>query len=352
MLFEIVSEQNCWFAVLFLSVFTGEWAKLSAPLYDPALQRLATVDLPALLASSKADSTTRLYLTYWKKWEVWVSSHPSIQVFPVAPFHLSLYLAHLASTGPKSVADPTIAAIKWVHSLAGFPSPTDDPMVKTALQGFKRLHSSPTSRKLPITPHILREIWKVHGQPNASLADLRILFISFISYAGFLRFDDLKKVSRNSCTFSQDCLSIHLPSSKSDQFRQGSDIVIARSGKDTCPVRVAERYFAALGDPSDCSLPVLRRLQVSKRGLIPTSYPLSYSRTREIVLDAIKPFVPDISKYGLHSMRSGGASAAFNAQVPPFLISRQGRWSSDKARNKYLQIDSKSKLLASTSLGI
>ena len=342
----------CFFFFPFCIFTTDEWSKLITPLHDPALQRLAAVDLPALLVSSKADSTTKQYLAYWRKWEVWVASHPSISVFPVTPFHLSLYLAHLASTGPKSAADPTIAAVKWIHGLAGFSSPTDNPMVKNALQGFKRIHSSPTARKLPITPQILREIWKSHGQAHATLADLRILFISFISYAGFLRFDDLRKISRNSCTFTQDCLTIHLPSSKSDQFRQGSDIVIARSAKDTCPVRVAERYFAVLGDSADCSLPALRRLQTSKRGLIPSSHPLSYSRTREIILDAIKPFVPDISRYGLHSMRSGGASAAFNAHVPPFLISKHGRWSSEKARNKYLQTDSESKLFASKCLGI
>ena len=83
--------------------------------------------------------------------------------------------------------------IKWIHNLAGLHSPTDNPMVKLALQGFKRVTSSPTLRKHPITPDILTKIYEKYGHDHASLADLRVLFVCFISYAGFLRFDDLKK---------------------------------------------------------------------------------------------------------------------------------------------------------------
>ena len=167
-----------------------------------------------------------------------------------------------------------------------------------------------------------------------------------------MRFDDFIKITRKDCSTSQDCLTIHITKSKNDQFPQGSEVFIARTFRESCPVAIAERYFAALGDPVDCALPLVRRLTKTKRGLIPTSRPLSRTRTRESVLNAIKPFVPDIKSYSLHSLRSGGASAASNAHVPPLLISRHGRWRSEKARNVYLQADTSSKLLASRSLGI
>ncbi|XP_030844181.1 uncharacterized protein LOC115925113 [Strongylocentrotus purpuratus] len=329
-----------------------EWSKLSSPLQDPSLQALAVYDLPSLLMTAKASSTTKQYLHSWKRWEDWATSKKGVSVFPVQSFHLFLYISHLATTGMKSLADSATAAIKWVHNLAGLHSPTDNPMVKLALQGFKRATSSPTLRKHPITPDILMKIYEKYGHDHASLADLRVLFACFISYAGFLRFDDLKNISNNDLTFTSDRLVIHLASSKKDQFRQGSDVVIARSFKQSCPVRVAERYLAALRDPPGSLLPVLRRLCSSTKGLTPTVHPLSYTRTREIVLDAIKPFVTDISAYGLHSMRSGGATAALNANVSLFLISRHGRWKSTKARNAYLQPDAKSDLIPSQSLGI
>ena len=312
--------------------------------------KLATVDLPALLLQSKATSTTKQYFAAWKKWELWAVSKSGIQVFPVIPFHLSLYIAHLVQSGLKSSAVVATSAIKYVHSLAGFQNPAVDPLVTLALEGHKRVTAAPTLRKEPITADILLKLLGSHGHSNATLADLRTLFISFISYAGFLRFDDLIKITRKDCSISQDCLTIHITKSKNDQFRQGSEVFIARTFRESCPVAIAERYFAALGYPVDCALPLVRRLTKTKRGLIPTSHPLS--RTCKSVLNAIKPFVPDIKSYSLHSLRSGGASAASNAHVPPLLISRHGRWRSEKARNVYLQADTSSKLLASRSLGI
>jgi hypothetical protein len=38
--------------------------------------------------------------------------------------------------------------------------------------------------------------------------------------------------------------------------------------------------------------------------------PLSYSRMRELFIQAFKQFVSDIKFYGLHCLRSGGATAA------------------------------------------
>ena len=163
--------------------------------------------------------------------------------------------------------------------MAGLPSPTDNPMVKIALQSFKRLTATATQRKEPITPTILAAIMDIHGHSEATLADLRIVFVCLVSYAGFLRFDDLANVTRKDCTITHDHLSIHLTKSKSDQFRQGAYVHIARTFNATCPVSAAERYFAAMGDHAGSTLPVLRRLVRTRNGLRPTRHPLSYSRT-------------------------------------------------------------------------
>ena len=325
---------------------------MASTLHDPTLKQLATVNLPNLLMSAKATSTTKKYIASWKQWEKWASSTPEIVSFPVNPFHFALYVSHLANTGLKTVADSAAAAVSWVHGLAGLTSPTTNSLVKSSLQGFKRLNSSPTVRKEPITPVILAKILASHGHSTATLADLRVLFICFVSYAGFLRFNDLSSVTRKDCVITTDRMTIHLSRSKTDQFRQGADVVIARTFRSTCPVVAAERYLMALGDPVDSPLPVLRRFTNTKSGLIPSVYPLSYTRTREIVLDALKPLVPDISVYGLHSLRSGGASAACNSSVPSFLISKQGRWKTETARNAYMKISPSTSLLASKSLGI
>ena len=186
--------------------FAGAWNCYTSAIRDPTLKHLASVNLPALLMSAKATSTTKKYQASWKKWETWASSKSEVSTFPVSPFHFSLYISHLAATGPKSIAVSVAAAVSWAHSLAGIPSPTSNSMVKTALQGFKRLRSTPTVRKEPITSDTLIKIFGSHGHSNADLADLRVLFICFVSYAGFLRFDDLSLVKRKTLYSPLCCL--------------------------------------------------------------------------------------------------------------------------------------------------
>ena len=176
-------------AVAFVCFFSSEiWSELAISLRDSTLRELATTSLPSLLMSAKASSTTKKYLANWARWESWASSKIDVPVFPVDPIHFSLYIAHLATTGPKTIAESVAAAVKWVHSLTALPSPTDNMMVKTAMQGFKIMTS--------------------HGHPNATLADLRVLFVCFVSYAGFLRFNDLSGVMRKDCVIKSDRLTI------------------------------------------------------------------------------------------------------------------------------------------------
>ena len=50
------------------------------------------------------------------------------------------------------------------------------------------------------------------------------------------------------------------------------------------------------------------QLSKTKCGYKPKSKGLSYSRLRELVLEAFKDIVPDISAIGTHSLRSGRAT--------------------------------------------
>ena len=44
--------------------------------------------------------------------------------------------------------------------------------------------------------------------------------------------------------------------------------------------------------------------------------PLSYTGMRELFIDAFRPFVSDIKKYGLHSLRPGGVTTAADWIMP------------------------------------
>jgi hypothetical protein len=79
---------------------------------------------------------------------------------------------------------------------------------------------------------------------------------------------------------------------------------------------------------------------------------LSYSRYREIFLDAIKQIGYDPKLYGLHSLRAGGATSAANAGVQDRLFKRHGRWRSETAKDGYVEDSLGSRLSVSKNLGL
>ena len=97
-------------------------------------------------------------------------------------------------------------------------------------------------------------------------------------------------------------------------------------------------------DGLSCDRPLFCHLSKTKCGYKPRSKGLSYSRFRQLVLEAFKDIVPDISAIGTHSLRSGGAIAAANAGVRDRLFKHHGRWASESAKDGYVQDSLSSRL--------
>ena len=63
---------------------------------------------------------------------------------------------------------------------------------------------------------------------------------------------------------------------------------------------------------------------------------LSYTRVRQLIKIALSELGLDAKKFGLHSFRSGGASAAAK-HVSDRLFKAHGRWRSESAKDSYVQ---------------
>ena len=62
---------------------------------------------------------------------------------------------------------------------------------------------------------------------------------------------------------------------------------------------------------------------------------LSYTRAREILLGNLEKVGLPKSNFGLHSLRSGRATAAGDI-VPEILIQKHGRWKAESSKNRYI----------------
>ena len=108
-------------------------------------------------------------------------------------------------------------------------------------------------------------------------------------------------------SFSPRMLPFFLESSKTDQFRDGAWIAIARSDLLTCPVKALEEYISAAQIDLSEDLPLFRALATRRAKEMVRSQGISYTRARELVKDAFRGLT-DVSKLSLHSFRPGGAT--------------------------------------------
>ena len=218
------------------------WQEL-AKLKDPRLQQLSQKLLSTVM-SGKAPSTEKKYLYAFGRWKKWAEAMEGVTVFPVEAIHLALYLQHLGdSTGSRAAVEEAVYALAWIHQAAGLPSPANDPFVQAVLGGLRRMLASPTVKKRPFTSEMLSDMVQA-CQPDPSLGDLRLLAACLLGFAAFLCYDELSKLRCEDLVFTPKFLQIKIRSSKTDQYRQGDTVLVARTDKPTCPVSMVECYMA------------------------------------------------------------------------------------------------------------
>ena len=95
-------------------------------------------------------------------------------------------------------------------------------------------------------------------------------------------------------------MSIFIEQSKTDVYRDGSCVVIARTGSDMCPVKLLEKFLYLAGIDSGCDDYDFCNLIKTKSGhkLTHRNSKMSYTRFREIFIEAFSPLVPNIKQYG------------------------------------------------------
>ena len=323
---------------------------------DEKLQELAS-RLPEFCMKSRADNTRKKYGHAFDNFCKWCYSFNNVNPLPASDYYVSLYLIHLSETY-KSVSkiDEAFYAISWVHKISGFVDPCHSFLCQSVKDGAHRtIGHCIVNKKEPITPEMLQKIVQLYGNNLSNLSDLRIACMCLVSFAGFLRFSELVNLRRSDLKFFQTHMSLYIEKSKTDQHREGNSLMIARTNLPTCPVCMLERYLHVANIDEFSSEFIFRSLIFHKSKHMYTlkgNKPISYTRAREILLDALESIGLDKSKFGLHSLISGGATAAASAGISDRLFKKHGRWATDTAKDGYVKENISEKLSVSKSLGI
>ena len=320
---------------------------------EPKLQDLAA-SIPNTLRLSRAESTVQKYTRSVEWWKKWAGQYPEIPQFPAQPAHIALYLQHLLdTTEAKTAVDDAVNALAWAHDLGGLQSPTSHPTVKTMRESAHRMKGRPTVKKEPVAPQLLRRMVNLMAQQSASLLDIRTVSVCLLAFSGFFRFNELAQIRCSDLQFSSTDVRVRVQHSKTDQYRDGNEVLIARTGSSTCPVAMLERYMAMANLTTAVDNWLFRPLTATKYGhRLKKVGKMTYSRVREVVREALRRLGEEPDAYGLHSLRAGGASAAANAGVEDRLFKRHGRWRSENAKDGYVKDSYESRLSVSLNLGL
>ena len=274
-------------------------------------------------------------------------------MFPVHEVHFALYLQHLAvTTQSKATIKTAVNAVAWVSQFAGQSNISKSPFICATLSGLQHQLAAPSKKKEPITAQMLARMVDSVGE-SPTVADSRLLALAFLSFSAFLRFDELSHLCCSDIVFEEDKMLIHIASSRTDQWREGAFVPVARSGTNTCLVKILEQYYSLGNIDNSYSERLFRALVSTKNGCSlrkSGSLTCSYTRMRELVRDKLSSLGYDASQYGLHSFRAGCATAAANSGVPDRLFKRHGRWRSENAKDGYIKDCMASRLALNKSL--
>lgn len=216
--------------------------------------------------------------------------------------------------------------------------PTENNIVKLLLNTAKRISSKPVVKKDVLSSEMFQELCAIY-QHTHDVIDLRDLAMIMLAYSGFMRISEVCDLKCNVIKFNSDHVVIKVRKSKTDIYRDGSEIVISKGSTTACPVTILQRYMseANLSITSEDYLfkPAFRSKHVPS--LIRKNKKLSYTRTRECVKAKLKLVAPKLN-VSTHSLRASGATAVANTQgVSDRCLKRHGRWKTEIAKDGYIK---------------
>ena len=202
-----------------------------------------------------------------------------------------------------------------------------DEQIKRILRGSLRIHgAAPIRPRAEITKDILTRIIRTLGYHYDDV-NIRAAFTT--AFAAFLRAGELTwdswnpatspltSLSRGSIKFVDQGVLLHLPMSKTDQFRVGHDIPLSPSGDPCCPVRTLRILFERYPKPATDPLFSTSCGPFNKKWF-------TDNLTRSLLKAGIDP-----TTYSGHSFRRGAANSAVAAGIPRDEVKGMGRWKSD-----------------------
>lgn len=287
----------------------------------------------AYARQDRAEATRRAYDGRWRHFEAWATSK-GLPHAPTTGDVLALYLSAFAPTDAVSTLAQRMAAIRAVHSEAGWPAP-DSPGLKRVWAGIRRAHGRPAAAKAALMLPELRRILDALPDTLAGKRDRALLLVGF---GAALRRSELAGIELAgsdapvTLAFVSEGLEIHIARAKGDQEGRGVVLGIPNGREPATCAAAAVRAWLEAADIK--AGPIFR--SVTRAGKLGAG-----AITPQVVALVVKAAAEraglDPAALAGHSLRAGLiTSAAVNDAAPDLLMAHARHARFDTTR-KYIR---------------
>jgi integrase len=289
------------------------------------------------IEQSIPENTKRAYSRWWTDFEDWCAVEGRTSL-PATPETLADYVSALCDRKPgrlgASSIEQAIAVVQARHRMAGHRGEPDTDGARRVLKTHRRELADNGRRAkeaVPISVKVLQAMIEAtpvedeHGEPlTAGLRDRCALVLGFAMMA---RRSEVAALNISDVAFTENGLEILIRSSKTDQSAKGAVVKIPKgTRKTTNPVRVVRAWLDALERQGITEGRLLRA--VDRHGKARGS--ISPDGVNRIVRGAAeRAQLENAAKFTAHSLRAGGATAAWKGGAPVSQIAKHGRWAPD-----------------------
>ena len=268
------------------------------------------------LEASRSPSTIRAYRLDLGVFEAWCGTQ-ALSSLPASADTITLFVSALAEAGtPVSTIRRRLAAISTAHQALGLPTPTGDPLVRTAMAGIRRSLGTAAHQVAPLVTADVRAL--IAATPAGDAIGVRDHALILVGFAGGFRRSELVALDVNDFEEVAEGLRVLVRRSKTDPEGAGREVGIPRGRHpETCPVRALQSWLELAGIEDG---PVFR--PVNRHGVVATSRLTDRSVARVIKRAAARAGFDPV-RFAGHSLRSGLATAAAAGGAPERAIMAQ-----------------------------
>ena len=312
------------------------WSSINVPIVDSILNSIW---------DGRESSTSAKYCFHLRKFLAYLSDENLSSNLPFQSVTVATYLTKLKMENhSKSSIDCTMASLKWIHSfipgINHWNNPMKDEFLSKIVSSSKRRVSAVKNQKSPLSGCHIYEI--IQSSNLDSLIELRDCLVIALAYCLLLRHDELSHLTLNNFQDCTEGIKIFIPKSKTDKFRNGSNVLLQKSSDPHSPYALLMRYLFQIslnfGDDHFLFFPLKK---VKEMNIIQNKI-LSYASYREIVKNLVSKIGLDPKIYGTHSLRSGGATALAPLATEHELLT-SGRWKDSRSIRSYVELSDASR---------